>query len=85
MPELKDSCVLPARGPIAPSLPPAGAAGSPTPTPEVNKMLARVGTEAPDFEANAFVEGVGFKPVKLSDYKGKWIVVCFYPGDFTFV
>jgi alkyl hydroperoxide reductase subunit AhpC len=28
---------------------------------------------------------VGFKPVKLSDYKGKWIVLCFYPGDFTFV
>lgn len=47
-------------------------------------MLARVGKPAPDFEANAFV-GKGFKPVKLSDYKGKWIVVCFYPGDFTFV
>ena len=48
-------------------------------------MLARVGQEAIDFEANAFVAGVGFKPVKLSDYKGKWIVLCFYPGDFTFV
>jgi len=48
-------------------------------------MLARVGKEAPDFEANAFVAGKGFKPVKLSDYKGKWIVLCFYPGDFTFV
>jgi alkyl hydroperoxide reductase subunit AhpC len=35
--------------------------------------------------ATAFVEGVGFQPVKLSDYKGKWIVICFYPGDFTFV
>mgnify|MGYP003424421487 CR=1 FL=1 len=43
-----------------------------------------VGKPAPDFEANAFV-GEGFKPIKLSDYKGKWIVVCFYPGDFTFV
>jgi alkyl hydroperoxide reductase subunit AhpC len=48
-------------------------------------VLARVGKEAIDFEANAFVEGVGFKPVKLSDHKGKWIVLCFYPGDFTFV
>ena len=48
-------------------------------------MLARVGKEAPDFEANAFIAGEGFKPVKLSDHKGKWIVVCFYPGDFTFV
>ena len=25
------------------------------------------------------------KNVKLSDYKGQWVVVCFYPGDFTFV
>jgi len=48
-------------------------------------MLAQVGKEAPDFEANAFVAGTGFKPVKLSDYKGQWIVLCFYPGDFTFV
>jgi alkyl hydroperoxide reductase subunit AhpC len=48
------------------------------------KMLARVGKIAPDFEALAYVDG-GFKTVKLSDYRGKWIVVCFYPGDFTFV
>jgi len=48
-------------------------------------MVARVGKAALDFEANAFVKDVGFKPVKLSDYKGQWIVVCFYPGDFTFV
>jgi peroxiredoxin (alkyl hydroperoxide reductase subunit C) len=52
---------------------------------EVKKVLARVGKEAIDFEANAFVDGVGFQPVKLSSYKGKWIVLCFYPGDFTFV
>jgi len=26
-----------------------------------------------------------FKNLKLSDYKGKWIVLCFYRGDFTFV
>lgn len=48
-------------------------------------MLARVGREAIDFEASAYVEGVGFKNIRLSDYKGKWIVLCFYPGDFTFV
>ena len=52
---------------------------------EVKKMIARVGQEAPDFEANAFVRDVGFKPVKLSDYKGQWIVLCFFPGAFTFV
>jgi peroxiredoxin (alkyl hydroperoxide reductase subunit C) len=48
------------------------------------KMMAQVGKPAPDFEASAFVKG-GFENVKLSDYKGKWVVVCFYPGDFTFV
>ncbi len=47
-------------------------------------MIARAGQPALDFEATAYQEG-GFKPVKLSDYKGQWIVLCFYPGDFTFV
>ena len=84
MAELKEGCVKPARGPIVPASTPA-AAGAPTTPQEVQKMVARVGKEAIDFEANAFVEGVGFRPVKLSDYKGKWIVLCFYPGDFTFV
>jgi len=48
-------------------------------------MRAQVGNEAPDFEANAFIPGAGFEPVRLSKFKGKWIVLCFYPGDFTFV
>ncbi len=42
------------------------------------------GRPAPDFEAGAYFEG-GFTNVKLSDYRGKWVVLCFYPGDFTFV
>lgn len=81
----KDGCVKAARGP----LPPPGDSESPTATTtnakEENRMLATVGREAPDFEANAFVRDSGFKPVKLSDSRGKWIVLCFYPGDFTFV
>ena len=48
------------------------------------KCMIKVGQKAPDFEANAFFEG-GFTNVKLSDYLGKWVVLCFYPGDFTFV
>ena len=85
MPEMKDGCVKPARGPMLPSAESAAPSEGVAPSQEVDKVLARVGKEAIDFEANAFVEGVGFKPVKLSDYKGKWIVLCFYPGDFTFV
>ncbi len=56
-----------------------------TMTVEVQEMtVARVGTQAPDFSAQAYYAG-GFKRVSLSDYAGKWTVLCFYPGDFTFV
>jgi hypothetical protein len=83
-PEAKDSCVKAARGPISPAATEGAPAGVLPPQQEAKKMLARVGKLAPDFEANAYV-GPGFKPVKLSDYKGQWVVLCFYPGDFTFV
>ncbi|MBE0574439.1 MAG: redoxin domain-containing protein [Desulfuromonadales bacterium] len=35
-------------------------------------------------DANVYKQG-GFRTLKLSDFRGKWIVLCFYPGDFTFV
>lgn len=47
-------------------------------------MTAKVGQKAPDFQAPAYYKGE-FTSVKLSDYFGKWILLCFYPGDFTFV
>jgi len=47
-------------------------------------VTARVGGKAPDFEAPAYHKGAFIK-VKLSDYLGKWVLLCFYPGDFTFV
>ncbi|EFL49226.1 alkyl hydroperoxide reductase/ Thiol specific antioxidant/ Mal allergen [Solidesulfovibrio fructosivorans JJ]] len=46
-------------------------------------MIA-VGKSAPDFAAPAFFDGK-FVTVRLSEYLGKWVVLCFYPGDFTFV
>lgn len=46
--------------------------------------VARIGREAPDFAVSAFHNGQ-FQSVKLSDYRGKWVLLCFYPGDFTFV
>lgn len=85
MSELKDGCVQPVRGPILAKEDGAAPAILDEIKGGMKKMLARVGKEAPDFEANAFVKGEGFKPIRLSDYKGKWIIVCFYPGDFTFV
>jgi peroxiredoxin (alkyl hydroperoxide reductase subunit C) len=78
-----DSCVKAAAGPILkkessekPQL---------TISEEAKMTIARVGKEAPDFEASAYIAGQGFKNVKLSDYRDKWVVLCFYPGDFTFV
>lgn len=79
-----EGCIKPARGLIA-SAPESIAPANAGPVTEEYMTLARVGGEAPDFEANAFIAGEGFKPVKLSDYRRDWIVLCFYPGDFTFV
>jgi alkyl hydroperoxide reductase subunit AhpC len=39
---------------------------------------------APDFSATAVVDG-DFKTMSLKDFKGKWLVLYFYPLDFTFV
>jgi peroxiredoxin (alkyl hydroperoxide reductase subunit C) len=47
-------------------------------------MTARVGGKAPAFTAPSYFKG-SFAPVKLSDFEGKWVLLCFYPGDFTFV
>lgn len=40
---------------------------------------------APDFKATAVMPDGSFKEIKLSDYRGKWVVLFFYPLDFTFV
>jgi peroxiredoxin (alkyl hydroperoxide reductase subunit C) len=64
--------------------PPVPASGESAEVKKEMTMTARVGQKAPDFEAPAYFKGA-FKSVKLSDYLGKWVLVCFYPGDFTFV
>jgi hypothetical protein len=50
---------------------------------EVRTMI-QVGKRAPDFVAPAYHKGE-FTSMKLSEYLGKRVVLCFYPGDFTFV
>lgn len=83
MAQQKESCVKPARGPI--STPSAEGFAAPASIErEVTMVTARVGKQAPDFEANAFADG-GFRNVTLSEFKGRWVVLCFYPGDYTFV
>jgi len=79
-----EGCVKPAAGPITAAGAPKQA-GTTSPIKEERAMnIARVGHPAPDFEANVYQDGT-FKTLRLSDYKGKWIILCFYPGDFTFV
>lgn len=83
--EIKAGCARPTGGPV----------GEPTQeenekqhSEETNikeeRRMIKVGQKAPDFTAPAYHKGK-FINVKLSDYLGKWVVLCFYPGDFTFV
>jgi len=66
-----------APGAVATAAPPAAAACD-------RAHVLRPGERAMDFELTAVV-GDDIRPVKLSDYDGKWRIVCFYPADFTFV
>jgi len=45
-------------------------------------MTVQVNSPAPEFELSGVV-GKEFREVKLSDYRGKWVVLFFYPLDFT--
>lgn len=51
---------------------------------EQPETCLRVGQVAPDFKATAVVDQA-FKTIKLADYRGRYIVLFFYPLDFTFV
>jgi peroxiredoxin (alkyl hydroperoxide reductase subunit C) len=46
--------------------------------------MARINEKAPEFTEEAYVNDE-IKKISLSDYKGKWVVLFFYPADFTFV
>jgi peroxiredoxin (alkyl hydroperoxide reductase subunit C) len=48
-------------------------------------MSTLVTQEAPDFTANAVMPDNTFAPLTLSSYRGKYVVLFFYPLDFTFV
>jgi peroxiredoxin 2/4 len=48
-------------------------------------MSVLVNKNAPDFKAQAVMADGSFKEIKLSDYRGKYVVLFFWPLDFTFV
>jgi hypothetical protein len=80
--KMKVGCARPTGGPVGESSP------EQTPEKENIKMevmnMIQVGKKASDFIAPAYFKG-DFINIKLSDYLGKWVLLCFYPGDFTFV
>ena len=47
--------------------------------------MLTIGQAAPQFTCPALVNGGDFKDISLGDFKGKWVVMFFYPLDFTFV
>ena len=47
-------------------------------------MSVKIGKPAPDFKATAVVDG-NFRDISLKEFKGKYVVLFFYPLDFTFV
>jgi peroxiredoxin (alkyl hydroperoxide reductase subunit C) len=82
--ELEVGCARPTGGPVGEEGPPAGEAGTPSSEPKKEQAMIQVGKKAPDFAAPGYQKNT-FVNIKLSDYLGKWVLLCFYPGDFTFV
>ena len=81
--KMKVGCARPTGGPVGESVE-TKSLEQPEPVKKEVTSMIKVGTKAPDFEAPGYHKGE-FVSVKLSEYLGKWVVLCFYPGDFTFV
>jgi len=80
--EFKAGCARPTGGPVGEAV--AAEVTEENKKPKEVAAMIKVGRKAPDFSAPAYLNGK-FVNIKLSEYLGKWIVLCFYPGDFTFV
>ncbi|HFQ89591.1 MAG TPA: redoxin domain-containing protein [Desulfobulbus sp.] len=76
-------CARPTGGPVGEETETSQTEQEPRSVKEVQAMI-KVGKKAPDFTAPGYHKGE-FINVRLSDYLGKWVLLCFYPGDFTFV
>jgi hypothetical protein len=81
--EMEVGCARPTGGPVGESAEEAPKKEKTFKSKEVSAMI-HVGRKAPDFAAPGYQNGK-FISVNLSEYLGKWVLLCFYPGDFTFV
>ncbi len=80
--EIKAGCARPTGGPVGE--PEKSKTEKNIQTINEGVKMIKVGQKAPDFTAPAYHKGK-FIDVKLSEYLKKWVLLCFYPGDFTFV
>ncbi len=80
--EIKAGCARPTGGPVGE--PEETKAKEEIITQKEGVKMIKVGQKAPDFTAPAYHKGK-FVDIKLSEYLNKWVLLCFYPGDFTFV
>ncbi len=80
--EMDVGCARPTGGPVGESI--EKNSNEETKSVKEGTQMIHVGEKVPDFVAPGYQNGK-FINVKLSDYLGKWVVLCFYPGDFTFV
>ena len=81
--EMAIGCARPTGGPVGESTEEETTQEKTTIKKEALKMI-HVGKKAPDFAAPGYHKKK-FISTKLSEYLGKWVLLCFYPGDFTFV
>lgn len=79
--ETQVGCARPTGGPVGES---PDVKQEQKPVAKEVKTMVVVGKKAPDFTAPAYYQGK-FGSIQLSEYLGKWVILCFYPGDFTFV
>ncbi len=47
--------------------------------------MCYINSQLPEFKVNAYRKDKGFIQVSNEDLKGKWSILFFYPGDFTFM
>jgi hypothetical protein len=84
--EIKVGCARPTGGVVGETTvdEKKGAQENTIPIKEDKRAMIKIGKKVPDFSAPAYHKGK-FISIQLSEYLGKWVVLCFYPGDFTFV
>ena len=84
MKDMEVGCARPTGGPVGESVEESKNSEHISQSSKEVAPMIKVGKKAPDFAAPAYQQGK-FGSVKLSEYLGKWVLLCFYPGDFTFV